>query len=204
MAGMLVALEGIDGAGKSEMRALIAHRLREVGKRVVECGELQSPWADSIRSGLGKGYTPFLKTFLFATDRAWTYEKVCLPALREDCVVLWDRYVDSAIVYRSVEVEAEPALLDLRFVRAINRPFRQPDLTILLDLPVAIALQRSREAQRHEPYDEGFLERARAEYLTLAKGESRYVIINADASRHEIASQCEAAIARHIRPGKAV
>lgn len=193
--GMLVALEGIDGAGKSETRALIAQRLRERGLQVVECGELQSPWADSIRSGLAGHYTPFVKTFLFAADRAWTYEQICVPALAAGSVVLWDRYVDSALVYRSVELSREPALLELDFVRTINGPFRRPDLTILLDLPVSKAEARVQAAGRAEPYTRTFLEKVRTEYLRIANEKtSRYVVIDADASREEVSSRCERAI----------
>lgn len=195
MAGMLVAFEGIDGAGKTEVRKLIAARLRERGERVVECGELQSPWADAIRAGLGRHYTPFVKTFLFAADRAWTYEKVGLPALEADDVVLWDRYVDSAFVYRGVEMASQSVLIDLSFVQAINRPFRRADLTILLDLPVATAHARSRAAERQEPYSVAFLESVRAEYLRLAEASSdRYVVVNANASLEEVSGQCERAI----------
>src|SRR4029079_14268826 len=104
MSGTLVALEGIDGAGKSEMRRLVADRLIALKHPVTECGELQSPWAESIRAGLATRYTPFIKTFIFAADRAWTYERICVPALDAGISVLWDRYVDSAIVYRRVEM----------------------------------------------------------------------------------------------------
>src|SRR4029079_17504246 len=113
-------------------------------------------------------------------------------------IVLWDRYVDSAIVYRRVEM-VEPTLIDGRFVRSINRPFKPADFTILLDLSVATAQERLRGAGRHEPYSTEFLEAVRAEYLRLAKRErQRFAVIDAHATRDQVADECVAAIGKFL------
>jgi thymidylate kinase len=79
--GKLIAFEGIDRAGKSSLVARLPDMLADCTVPVVICGELRSPIACMLRRMLRTGGSAFLKTFFFASDRAWTYEKRCLPAL---------------------------------------------------------------------------------------------------------------------------
>src|SRR5258708_18558136 len=108
-------------------------------------------------------YSPFLKTYLFAADRAWAYYRECLRALRSGGLVLWDRYVDSAIVYRSVEFQLRRSGLDLEFVRNLNSPFIRPSITFYIDITVEVSLLRATNAKRTEPYDAGFSHELRNE-----------------------------------------
>jgi len=179
--GKLIAFEGIDRAGKSSVIRRLPDLLSGCNVPIVLCGEFQSPFTPIIRDLVHRGSSPFLKTFLFAADRAWTYERECLPALKRGELVLWDRYVDSAIVYRSVEFSRSPSDIDidLDFVKDINRLFVRPDLTIYIDITVEISKERARLAGTREPYSPEFLENVRAEYLKVASLEE-YVIINGE------------------------
>jgi len=151
--------------------------LRDCNVPLVICGELRSPFAHLLRDMLRKGSSAFLKTYLFAADRAWSYEAECVPALIRGELVLWDRYVDSAIVYRAVELTRSASLIDLDFVRDINRPFARPDLTIYLDISVHTSLERARAMGSSEPYNREFLEEVRIQYLNIAR-ERGYSIID--------------------------
>ena len=177
--GKLIAFEGIDRAGKSSVVRLLADMLKTSKVPIAICGELHSPYASLIRDMLHKGSSPFLKTYLFASDRAWEYENNCLPALMRGEIVLWDRYVDSAIVYRTVEFQQRSSIIDVEFVKLINSPFVLPNLSIYIDVSADTSLQRSKILGKEEPYDSAFLEKVRDCYLELAPTKN-YRVINGE------------------------
>lgn len=174
--GRLIAFEGIDGAGKSTLLRQLPTLLATHGARAIICGERRSPIAHTLQDSVLRTLSPFLKAYLFAADRAWCYERECLPALNSGHLVLWDRYVDSALVYRSQEVEGSGSQI-LELVRQINTPFRQADLTIILDIAVETSQMRARGADVYPP---DFLHRVRNEYLRLASSKSTYAVVNAE------------------------
>jgi dTMP kinase len=179
--GGIVAFEGIDRAGKSSILNLLTQELNDCKIPIISCGELQSPVANLLADQNLAQLTPFQKTFLFAADRAWTYENVCLPALESGKLVLWDRYVDSALAYRAAELKRRPSIIDIEFVRDINKPFMRPRVTILIDITAATSSQRPNPEGEAAPYAPSFLAAVRSEYLLLASTRSDYVIIDGDA-----------------------
>jgi len=195
--GRLVAFEGIDRAGKSSILRVLPEMLRDCQVPVVTCGELQSPLATIIRQSINSGGSAFLKTFLFASDRAWTYERVCLPALLRGEVVLWDRYVDSAIVYRTVEFSRSASEIGLDFVETINSPFPLPELTIYVDISAETSQARAELSGAKEPYSLDFLQNVRFEYLrqAVAKG---YVVVNGEEPLNEVATKVAQIIRQYL------
>jgi dTMP kinase len=157
---------------------------------VVICGELRSPIADMLRNLVHRGCSPFLKTFLFAADRAWAYEEECLPVLGRGGLVLWDRYVDSALAYRAVEFLRVSSEIDLDFVREINRPFQDPNLTVYLDISADTSADRAEKTAIPTPqaYDRAFLDAVRAQYLRLAH-EKGYSVVDGERSPESVASE---------------
>jgi dTMP kinase len=104
--GLFIAFEGIDGAGKSTQLKLLAARLREQGKAVLETAE---PGGTSvglqIRRILLDTANPELSAIaellLLFAGRAQNVEEVILPALDQGLIVLCDRFTDSTIAYQS-------------------------------------------------------------------------------------------------------
>jgi dTMP kinase len=174
--GKLVAFEGIDRAGKSSVVQLLPNLLKASKVPIVTCGEKLSPVKSLLNGNALREMSPLIKTYLFATDRAWTYESICLPALRRGELVLWDRYVDSAIVYRAVEITRRPSDIDLDFVEKINRPFLRPHLTIYIDITPETSVARAHRESAQEPYDADFLAAARSQYLERAKSENYKIV----------------------------
>src|ERR1035438_9898477 len=111
----LIAFEGIDGAGKSTVVSALPQELATCRLPVVVCAERQSPLSFMLSNSALNSLSPFLKTYLFATDRAWTYEREFLPRFASGALVLWDRYVDSAIAYRGAEFSRTSSLVDIDF-----------------------------------------------------------------------------------------
>lgn len=196
--GRLVAFEAIGCAGKSSVIGRLAVALQDCKVALTVCGELRSPLASVLCELLRSGGSPFLKTFLFACDRAWSYEKVGLPALQRGDLVLWDRYVDSALAYRAAEFQFVPCRLDIGFVRFINQPFREADLTGFIDIGTDVALQRARLAGKEEAYDRAFPDRVRVEYLKLATAK-KYCRVDGEQPLELVVGDADRAIRQYLR-----
>jgi len=186
--GKLIAFEGIDRAGKTSVIERLPDQLGDCRVSIVRTGELRSPIAQAIRKMVNQQATAFLKTYFFASDRAWAYEAECLPALRRGDLVLWDRYVDSAIVYRTVELSRMRSRINLGFVKAINRPFKKADLTIYIDISEDVSAERARRAGAPALYDLEFLGEVRTQYLDLASRD-KYCIINGERPIEEVVTE---------------
>ena len=177
---MLIAFEGIDCAGKTTL-------IRALSSRIccVICEEMTSPIGPSIRTLLSQRGSFFLKTFFFAADRAWLYENIALPALKNSKIVLWDRYVDSALAYRYAEIE-QADIIDYDFVKTINQPFPTPDLTIYINIDVNESINRAKRAMRHEPYDERFLTYVKAFYDKKYENTEKCMILDGKKKTEEL------------------
>ncbi len=136
MSGKLIVLEGIDGAGTTTQAMRLG---RHFGERVYVTREpSDGPSGTLIRQILRGEHQPFdhaALALLFAADRVDHLKREIEPYLNKGVNVVSDRYVISSLVYQSLFVEGE-------FVRTINRWARPADLTMLLAVPVQIALDR--------------------------------------------------------------
>ena len=191
---MFITFEGIDGVGKSTQLDLLEKHLMASGKEVIRTLEPGgTELGQEIRHLLlhRKGdVAPRSEALLYAADRAHHVETKIKPALAEGKVVLSDRYFDSSVAYQGAARE-----LDVNEVReislwAVDRLL--PDLTVLLDLPAAEAMQRrdnkGTQPDRLEREQGEFFERAREEYLRMAK-EPRFLVVDANLSPQEIHAQ---------------
>jgi len=182
--GLLLALEGGEGAGKSTQARLLAIWLRDQGYDVVSTHEpgatkmgmrLRALLLDTAHAGL----SPRAETLMYAADRAEHVASVIMPALARRAIVITDRYVDSSLAYQGAGRR-----LPVSDVTDLNRWATggvQPDLTILLDLPPAVGLRRrERSADRLEAEPAEFHQRVRAGFLALADAEpGRYLVLDA-------------------------
>ncbi len=169
--GVLITIEGIDGAGKSTQIDRLAELLTTRGRRVVCTREPgATPLGREIRRLLLEtdlALTPDAELMLFVADRAEHVARVIAPALAEGAIVLCDRFSDSTIAYQGYGRER-----DVERVRrwdAESRDGITPDLTLLLDCPIGEgARRRRRETDRYQALDPAFHERVRAGFLRLA------------------------------------
>lgn len=192
--GRLVTFEGIDRAGKTSVIRVLPDLLADCRVPITTCGERRSPLARFLSAQAVASTSAFLKTYLFAADRAWTYEKACLPALRRGGLVLWDRYVDSALVYRAVEFSLCESEIDMDFVELINSRFMPPDLTFYIDITASTSVARAESAGSQEAYDAHFMRLVRAQYLALAETRD-YVVVDGERPLDEVAA-CVAGVIR--------
>ena len=171
MWGFFVALEGIEGTGKSTLLNCLAERLEGLGLRVVKTREPGgTPAAELIREVLmkpGLQLEPWAELFLFLAARRENTYKVILPALREGKVVISDRYYLSSLAYQGFGRG-----LPLKLVSRLNKFATgglKPHLTLLIDLEPSEALARARGRDRFHEEELEFHRRVREGYLILAR-----------------------------------
>jgi dTMP kinase len=194
--GMLIALEGGEGVGKTTQARLLAIWLRDQGFDVIATREpgatkvgmrLRAVLLDTTHTGLSAK----AETLMYAADRAEHVESVIVPALERGAVVVTDRYVDSSLAYQGAgrsQLAEEVARLNRWATGGLV-----PDLTILLDLPPTAGLgRRARSADRLEAEPTDFHERVRAGFLALASVEpERYLVLDASRPADELSHEIQ-------------
>ncbi|MAJ60352.1 MAG: dTMP kinase [bacterium TMED88] len=166
--GSLVALEGIDGAGKGTQVDLLVTALRSEGLSVVATREpTDGPHGRQIRarSVAGEVLSPNEQLEAFMLDRAEHVRDLIRPALDEGSVVVTDRYYLSNVAYQGAAGLDPAEILENNAAR-----FPEPDLAILIDLSAEEALRRvdARGEQRNRVFErESFLTRTREIYCSL-------------------------------------
>jgi dTMP kinase len=167
--GVLLALEGVDGCGKSTQAGLLATALRERGLEVVlTCEPTDGPLGLHIREyfqGPSRYLSAKEELNLFMADRRKHVEEVINPALDEGKIVITDRYYYSSVAYQGALGLDPDRILAQNEVMATP-----PDLTIVLALPVAQALARlsgTPARARQVSEDPAYLERVAGLYASL-------------------------------------
>ena len=184
---LFVTLEGGEGCGKSTQARALARRLSAIALPALFTREPGgTPLGKSISYWLkwrrNTGISPMAELLLFNASRANLVDEVIRPALRDGKVVVCDRFSDSTLAYqgygRGLDLEAVRQSCD-----AATGGLK-PDLTILLDMPVADGMERKARMRtagdRFEQEAAAFHERVRRGYLTLASEEpERWFVIDA-------------------------
>jgi dTMP kinase len=201
MTGKFITVEGIEGVGKTTNIDFIHERLTEAGKDVVLTREPGgTPLGEAIRALLldpaYAGMDATCELQLMFAARAEHLAKVIRPALARGQWVLCDRFTDATYAYqgggRGIDTDIIARLEDL-----VQGDFR-PDLTLLLDVPVAVGLARASDRgapDRFEQEKAEFFERIRQAYLQLATAhETRYRVIDASLPLEDVQRQLDAVL----------
>ncbi len=187
--GRFITFEGGEGSGKSTQIKTLAARLDAAKLRTLVTREPGgSPGAEIIRhlvlSGMGKLLGADAETLLFAAARDDHVRSVIQPALNQGIWVLCDRFSDSTRVYQGRLGQVAPAVLNA--MQRVTIGDLKPDLTIILDVPVEIGMQRAAVRRgtgvpdRFEGEDVKFHQDLREAYRQIAAAEpERCVLIDA-------------------------
>jgi dTMP kinase len=202
--GRFISFEGGEGSGKSTQIKLLAERLGMAKLRAIVTREPGgSPGAEIIRhvvlSGMGKLLGPDAETLLFAAARDDHVHTVIQPALNKGLWVLCDRFSDSTRVYQGRLGHVAPAVLNA--MERVTIGDLKPDLTVILDVPVEVGLQRAAVRRgngapdRFEAEDIKFHQELRDAYRQIAADEpQRCILIDANAEAGMVAAHVWAAL----------
>jgi dTMP kinase len=202
--GRFISFEGGEGAGKSTQIKLLAERLTEAKVRTIVTREPGgSPGAEIIRhlvlSGMGKLLGAEAETLLFAAARDDHVHTVIEPALKQGIWVLCDRFSDSTRVYQGILGQVPPAILSA--MQRVTIGDLKPDLTLILDVPVEVGLQRAAKrrgtgtADRFEAEGIKFHQQLREAYQRIAAAEpQRCLLIDASAEPDIVATNIWSAL----------
>lgn len=167
-----LSLDGLDGTGKSTQCRLLADWLRTRGHAVTECADPGgTPVGATIRELLldrRRTITLACEAFLFMASRAQLTAEVIRPALEAGHVVVSDRFILANVVYQGYAGGLDPELLWTMGRMATGG--LEPDLTLILDLPVECALTRRKGPEdRFESRDAAYQTRVREGFLAEAR-----------------------------------
>jgi dTMP kinase len=199
MKSNFIVIEGLEGAGKTTAHDVVVNALREHGvEEIVFTREPGgTPLAEKLRDLFKRGVdgekpTVKAEVLMLYAARVQLVETVILPALARGAWVVGDRHDLSSQAYqgggRGIDASLMSSLRD-----TVLGDFR-PDLTLYLDLPPAIGLQRARargELDRIEQEALPFFERTRARYLELAAEDPRIKTIDASQSIEQVTASIE-------------
>ena len=186
MVAKFITVEGTEGVGKTTNINFINSWLRQKEVKFVATREPGgTPLAEEIRDLLLKPRDELIvssaELLLMFAGRAQHLNKVILPALQADTWVLCDRFTDATYAYQGFGRQMSSELI-VQLENIVQGDIR-PDLTLLLDIPVEIGLERANDRgdpDRFEQEQQDFFNRVRAGYLSLANENSdRYVVIDA-------------------------
>lgn len=202
MNAKFITLDGIDGAGKTTQLNVIRDWFASQGLPVRFTREPGgTPVGEALRQLLLHPDTRIglrAETLLMFAARAQHLEDVILPALQQGVSVVSDRFTDATFAYQGAGrglPQEEVAALE-HWVQGGLRP----DLTILLDVPLAVSMQRieeNREKDRFEQEQAAFFTRVRQGYLNrAAAAPARYAVVNSDRDKASVRSDIEALLQR--------
>ncbi len=204
--GKFIVLEGIDGSGTTTQTQLLANYLYERDKRNIilltreptelsrEGQEVRRRLSGRLAPGEEVNHDPEYWTQLFIADRRWHLDQFVVPTVMRGGQVISDRHKLSTLAYQS----AQGMNMD-DLIRRHER-FYQPQLTLVIDVPVAIALERIGKVRQGSPdYFErkDFQEKVRANYLLAVEklpGTEPIVVLDGTKSIAEVAKAIQAEV----------
>jgi dTMP kinase len=197
--GKFITVEGIEGTGKSTNIEFISKRIEAQGFDVLRTREPGgTPMAEQIRLLLldhGQEYLPSIaELLLFFAARSLHLRNSIIPALLDGKWVVCDRFTDASRAYQGSGRGQDLDRIE-RLAEWVQQGL-EPDMTILLDAPAEVGMQRAAERGEGDRMDNeelAFYQRVRAGYLTLADMHpERFTVVDASRPLPEVQRSIEA------------
>lgn len=182
---LLIAIEGIDGAGKTTQASLLSERLKELGYDVAVFHEpTMGTWGRKVAllSEHGRTATPEEESNFFLEDRKEDVEKNILPALKRGKIVIMDRYYYSNMAYQGAKG------LDVAEIERKNLQIApKPRLVFILDTSVETAKERITYGRQSKlNHFEQRLEPVRNIFLNLAKSHPEVRVVDGEKKQADV------------------
>ncbi len=207
--GKFITLEGGEGGGKSTQIARLKQALEGAGLTVITTREPGgTPSGERIRALLVEGepgsLSPVSEALLHFAQRAEHLERVIKPALARGAWVISDRFADSTMAYQGYGHRLGRKPIEALY-KLVCGNFR-PNLTVILDVPVELGLERAASRRgpetRYERMDTAFHERLRKGFRDIARREPRRcTVIDASQGLDGVTADVLAAVRRQLKIG---
>jgi len=186
--GLLIAFEGLDGAGCSTQTLLLSALLEKQGLKTQTTKEPTNNLIGGLIRGQLTGEwkaSPECLQLLFAADRAHHQKREIIPQLKKGYIVICDRYVFSSIAFGSLNIQ------DREWLEDLNKKFILPDFTFILKVPPKICLARLEKVRYSlELYEEvEKMEKIWKVYEQIAKDFPNVYIIDGERKEEKILSE---------------
>jgi len=188
---MLITFEGIDGSGKSTQIDLLRQYLKEMGFRVEVFREPGGTDVSEMIRGMLLNpeidIDPVTELLLFSSARSQLVAEKVLPLLKEEVIVILDRFFDSTTAYQGFGRQSLP-IKQIQQINSIATHDLTPDITFYLRLSLEEAAERTKqfEKDRMELSGDTFFKRVFNGFEELAKSEDRFQVINAGMEKQAI------------------
>ncbi len=192
---LFIVMEGCDGSGTTTQGDMLADALRRSGRSVLRTsepsgGEIGQLIRRVLRGQTDRPLTPQIIALLFAADRIHHCQTEIGPALARGEFVVCDRYLASSLSFQIVDGEGG---ISEQWLRSINQPIIEPDISLLVDVPPETSMARiAKRGRPRELFEElQTLTKVRKRYRALFEaddaGFGQTLIVDGHRSREEIA-----------------
>jgi dTMP kinase len=201
-AGLFIAVEGIDGAGKTTLVGRLVEFFERAGVEVVRSKEpTDGPWGRKIRESAFAGRHDAAEELrLFTCDRAEHFGQLVGPALAAGKVVVLDRYYYSTAAYQGVAGAPAAAVRAATFDR-----FPTPDVALLVDVPAEVGVSRIREGRGEVPNrfeDAAYLRDVRTAFLAVIQDRPEVRVLQGAKTADDVAKDAIAILLDGVLRGK--
>lgn len=189
--GILISIEGIDGAGKTTQVKLLSQELKGLGYEVFTLREpggtmISERIREILLDARNLKLSPMAEALLYEAARAQLVDEVLKPLLRQGKIVLADRFTDSTIAYQGYGRG-----LDIESLSRLNHMATggiEPQLTVVLDLDPVEGRRRlmNKGLDRLEQEGLEFQGRVRQGYISLAQKGNRYRVVDGARGEDEV------------------
>ena len=199
--GILIAIEGIDGSGKTTLARNIYSTLQQQGFNTLLTKEPgDSELGKEIRELVctqNVPISPRAQYLLFAADRAQHFTDRIIPALKDNAIIICDRLCDSSLAYQGYGNG-----IDIEMIKSINEWSMHtivPDLTIFVRVPVEIAFERCNNRGTLSTYEKkDFLHKVANGFEEIYKNRDNVIIVDGTEEQNNLTLQTYTAITEWI------
>lgn len=194
---MFIAVDGIDGSGKSTLVKGLAEALAPFHPLTTKEPTDASPWGRRLRASAKAGRLPRATEIeYFHKDRLHHIETVIQPALDRGQIVITDRYFDSTLAFQA----RSPEEAEVLYQSYLGKDVLRPDLTLILRCPVARGLQRlhRRDAGCLSAFEDAEAQ-VRAKEIYESRSGAHYRFLDASGAEQDVLRQALTALKKHCQ-----
>jgi len=185
-----ITFEGIDGSGKSTISKLVYKKLKEQGYEVVLTYEPTDTWiGKKVQKCIESNSDPFVTAFTFIADRI-KHGKQIQKWLKDEKVVLCDRYAESTYAYQGAQLKEE-VKNPIKWLKELSKDrIPIPDRTFVFLINPKISLARIQNRDKLIPFERiSFLKKVHKNYMKLSDGK-RFMKVDATKKIEELVNIC--------------